>query len=66
MRFRKFNATAEILLDVLEVKHAFASFHITHAQSITMISRYDSYRVCVCVHVSSVVKLVVIRQLNEI
>lgn len=60
MRFRKSNATAEILLDV------FASFHITHAQSVTMINRYDSYRVRVCVHVGNVATSVLIKQTNKI
>lgn len=66
MRFRKPNATAEILLDVLEMNHALASFHIAHAQSITMINRYDSYRVRACVLVDNVVSSVVIKQTNKI
>lgn len=68
MRFRKPNATAEILLDVLEMNHALAIFHITstHAQSITMINRYDSYRVRACVLVGNVVTSVVIKQTNKI
>lgn len=66
MRFRKSNATAEILLDVLEMNHALASFHITHAQSVTMINRYDSYRVRVCVHVGNVATSVLVKQTNKI